>query len=75
MHDTSYCVTDNGAVVMNRPHRFSLTVALAGQRVGMREVADGLWLVSFMDLQLGHYDCATKKFKASDELVTEEQAA
>jgi transposase InsO family protein len=75
MHDTSYCVGDNGCVVLNRRHRFSLTVALAGQRIGMREVADGLWLVSFLDLQLGHYDFATKTFKASDELVTEEQAA
>jgi len=28
----------------------------AGQRVGLREVANQVWLVSFMDFDLGYFD-------------------
>jgi len=33
-----------------------LSTALAGQRVGIREENDGRWLVSFVDVDLGHVD-------------------
>ena len=36
--------------------KVSLTRALAGQFVGIREVADKIWLVSFMDYDLGLLD-------------------
>jgi hypothetical protein len=54
---------------------FLVTNALAGQCLGLREVADGLWLVSFLDLALGHYDSSTKTFKPADKLAPEHQAA
>jgi hypothetical protein len=31
-------------------------VTLAGQAVGVKEVDDGIWLVSFMDYDLGYVD-------------------
>lgn len=33
-----------------------MSKALAGQPVGVRQVADHLWLVSFMDYDLGYFD-------------------
>jgi putative transposase len=30
------------------------------QTVGIKEVHGGMWLVSFMDYDLGHYDLATR---------------
>jgi hypothetical protein len=29
---------------------------LAGQRLGIKEVVDGIWLASFMTYDLGHFD-------------------
>ena len=33
-----------------------LSQGLAGQYVGIREVSDQIWLVSFMDYELGFFD-------------------
>jgi hypothetical protein len=33
---------------------------LAGQAVGIKEVDDGIWLVSFMDYDLGYIDLEEK---------------
>jgi putative transposase len=74
-HDLTRRVADNGRVCLTRRDIFLVTNALARQCVGLREVADGLWLVSFLDLSLGHYDCSTKTFRPSDELAAEGQAA
>ena len=35
-------------------------IRLAGQAVGIKEVDDGIWLVSFMDYSLGYIDLAEK---------------
>ena len=34
--------------------------SLAGQAVGVKEVEDGIWLVSFMDYDLGYVDLEEK---------------
>lgn len=36
--------------------KINLSVVFAGQVVGMREVADQVWQVSFMDYDLGFFD-------------------
>ncbi len=36
--------------------KINLGSVLAGQMVGIREVADQVWLVSFMDFDLGFFD-------------------
>jgi hypothetical protein len=33
---------------------------LAGQAVGIKEVEDGIWLVNFMDYDLGYIDLEKK---------------
>ena len=36
------------------------STSLAGQAVGIKEVDDGIWLVSFMDYDLGSIDLEEK---------------
>ncbi|MEO1842276.1 MAG: hypothetical protein ABGY21_12330 [Pseudomonadota bacterium] len=36
--------------------KINLSLAFAGQLVGIREVSDKIWLVSFMNYDLGFFD-------------------
>ena len=36
--------------------KINLSIVFAGQVVGVREVADKIWLVSFMDFDPGFFD-------------------
>ena len=36
--------------------KINLSIVFGGQVVGVREVADKIWLVSFMDFDLGFFD-------------------
>jgi hypothetical protein len=38
----------------------NLSTSLAGQAVGIKEVHDDIWLVSFMDYDLGYFDLETR---------------
>ena len=40
--------------------KINLSTSLAGQAVGVKEVEDGIWLVSFMDYDLGYIDLEEK---------------
>ena len=40
--------------------KINLSVSLAGQAVGVKEVDHGVWLVSFMDYDLGYIDLEEK---------------
>lgn len=64
LHDLVRRVNRAGNVGISRRDRFFLSGVLAGEYVGMREIDDGRWLVSFMQLDLGHYDQKTKRFEA-----------
>ena len=39
--------------------KINLSLALAGQNVGVKQVADRIWLVSFMQYDLGFFDHET----------------
>jgi putative transposase len=54
-HDDSIRVTRCGRICMGRRKINPSTVA-AGQMVGIRDVDDPLWLVSFLDFDLGFFD-------------------
>jgi len=41
---------------LHREEKINLSRAFAGQLVGIREVADEIWLVSFMEYDLGFFD-------------------
>jgi len=40
--------------------KINLSTSLAGQAVGIEEVDDSIWLVSFMDYDLGYFDLETR---------------
>lgn len=54
--DHTCYVNRSGRVYLPRHGDFNLTLILAGETVGMKQVDEKLWDVMFMDLQLGHYD-------------------
>ena len=59
LHDRQYTVTACGRVCMHRK-KINISTVLAGQLVGLREVDEGIWLVSFMHYDLGNIDLEQK---------------
>src|SRR5688572_1167881 len=65
LHDLVVMVKDTGHIYLpgsGRRGQYYLTQALSGQTVGLREVADDAWQVSFMTLDLGMIDAVARKF-------------
>jgi hypothetical protein len=54
-HDKSVRVTHCGRICVGR-RKINLSTVFAGQVVGIREVEDQIWLVSFLDFDLGFFD-------------------
>jgi putative transposase len=54
-HDKSVRVTRCGRLCIGR-RKISLSKVFAGQIVGIREVDDQIWLVSFLNYDLGFFD-------------------
>lgn len=54
-HDRTVRVTRCGRICIGN-RKINLSTVFAGQSVGIREVADNIWLVSFMDYDLGFFD-------------------
>lgn len=54
-HDRTIQVTQCGRVCF-AGRKFHLSTVFSRQYVGVREVDDGIWLVSFMDYDLGFFD-------------------
>jgi len=46
--------------------KINFSKVFAGQEVGIKEVADGIWLVSFMDYDLGYFDFKGKRLEPLD---------
>ena len=55
LHDRTIKVTRCGRICIGR-RKINLSTVFAGQCVGVREVADEVWLVSFLDYDLGFFD-------------------
>jgi hypothetical protein len=58
-HDRTVVVTSCGRLCLYNK-KINLSVSLAGQAVGVKEVEDGIWLVSFMNYDLGYIDLKEK---------------
>jgi len=54
-HDTTVNVTCCGRICLHRK-KINLSTVFAGQAVGLKEVEDDTWLVTFMDYDLGYID-------------------
>ena len=55
LHDKTVIVTYCGRIYIGG-RKISLSQVFAGQAVGIREVDDKIWQVSFMDYDLGFFD-------------------
>ena len=64
-HDKTVVVTNCGRLCLYRK-KINLSTCLAGQAVGIKEVDDGIWLVSFMDYDLGYFDLDTRMLEPLD---------
>ena len=58
-HDHTVHVTRCGRICLHRK-KINLSTVFAGQAVGLKEVEEGTWLVSFMDYDLGYIDLEEK---------------
>ena len=57
-HDKTLTVTTCGHICFNRP-KINLSSVFAGQKVGIKQVSEEIWLVTFMDYDLGYFDHET----------------
>jgi transposase InsO family protein len=64
-HDKDILVTACGRICMHRK-KVNISTVLAGQRLGIKEVDDGIWLVSFMHYDLGYIDLEQKTLQTID---------
>jgi putative transposase len=69
-HDRTLTVTDCGRICIGR-RKINLSRVFAGQKVGVKEVSEKVWLVTFMHYDLGFFDqefgrveCAENPFGA-----------
>jgi putative transposase len=54
-HDKTIVVTACGRICLNRK-KVNLSTVFAGQKIGIKQVDDTLWLASFMTYDLGYFD-------------------
>jgi len=57
-HDWTATVTTCGRICYKR-RKINLSTVFAGQKVGVKQVTDKIWLVSFMQYDLGYFDHET----------------
>jgi transposase InsO family protein len=65
LHDRDIVVTACGRICMHRK-KINISTVLAGQKLGIKEVDDGIWLVSFMRYDLGYIDLEQKTLQTLD---------
>jgi putative transposase len=59
LHDKTIVVTQCGRICLGSI-KINLSQVFAGQAVGIKEVHEDIWLVSFMDYDLGYFDLETR---------------
>src|SRR3977135_4464815 len=64
-HDRDILVTACGRLCLHRK-RINISSVLAGQKLGIKEVDDGIWLASFMHYDLGYFDLEQKTLQPLD---------
>jgi transposase InsO family protein len=65
LHDRDILVTACGRICMHRK-KINISTVLAGQRLGIKEVDDGIWLVTFMHYDLGYIDLEQRTLQTID---------
>lgn len=64
-HDRDVLVTACGRLCLHRK-KINISSVLAGQRLGIKEVDEGIWLVSFMHYDLGYIDLEQRTLQPTD---------
>ncbi len=64
-HDRDILVTACGRICMLRK-KINISTVLAGHRLGIKEVDDGIWLLSFMHYDLGYIDLEQRTLQTID---------
>ena len=64
-HDKELMVTSCGRLCLHRK-KINISTALAGQKVGIKEVEDQIWMVSFLDYDLGYIDLEQRTLQTID---------
>jgi putative transposase len=54
-HDATFTITNCGRICFHG-RKINISHALAGQRVGVTQVGERIWLVTFMQYDLGYFD-------------------
>src|SRR6266478_1313144 len=65
LHDKTIVVTRCGRICLGKK-KINFSTVFAGQAVGIKEVHDDIWLVSFMDYDLGYFDLETRVLEPLD---------
>ena len=64
-HDRTITVTRCGRICLGR-QKIHISQAFAGQKVGVKQVSDRVWLVSFMQYDLGYFDDETCRIESAE---------
>jgi putative transposase len=64
-HDRTVTVTQCGRICLAK-RKINFSTVFAGQNVGIKEVSDKIWLVSFMHYDLGFFDHETCRLEPVD---------
>ena len=64
-HDRDALVTNCGRICIYRK-KINISTVLAGQKLGIKDVDDGIWLVSFMHYDLGYIDLEQRTLQTID---------
>jgi putative transposase len=64
-HDRTITITQCGRICFGR-RKINLRTVFAGQNVGASEVSDRIWLVSFMNYDLGFFDHETDRLGSAE---------
>ena len=65
LHDRDVLITACGRLCLHRK-RINISTVLAGQKLGIKEVDDGIWLASFMHYDLGYFDLEQETLQPLD---------
>ena len=65
LHDREVLVTACGRICMHRK-RINVSHVFAGQRLGIKEIDEDIWIVSFMHYDLGYIDLEQKTLQPLD---------
>jgi transposase InsO family protein len=64
-HDRDILVTACGRICLHRK-KINISTVLAGQKLGIKEVDEGIWLVSFSHYDLGYFDLEQRTLQTLD---------